>query len=162
MNILKKDYGATDCQLLIAGEGDQMPELKLLAKELKIQDHVSWLGKVPNQELSQYYQTSVSSIVPSLWQEACPTVVLEAMINKLPVIGSRVGGIPDQIDDGKTGFMFPVHDHVALAKILKKMYNNQKLSSKMGQSAYQKAQKQFSRQVYYQKLMKIYESVLNN
>ncbi|HKI44705.1 MAG TPA: glycosyltransferase, partial [Balneolales bacterium] len=49
-------------------------------------------------------------VIPSIWEDCAPLVVAEALAARLPVIGAKMGGIPDFIDDGKTGFLFPYND----------------------------------------------------
>jgi glycogen(starch) synthase len=57
-------------------------------------------------------------VVPSLWHEPCPTVVIEGMAVGAPIIGSRAGGIPDLLDDGSAGTLIPPGDITALVRAL--------------------------------------------
>ena len=60
-------------------------------------------------------------VCPSLWAEAAGLVNLEALSTGLPVVASRIGGIPEYVEDGKTGMLFPPGDHQALAALIRRL-----------------------------------------
>lgn len=100
------------CDLLLAGDGPQRSALASLAAELGIQDRVRFLGIVhPTPPLLAQADLFV---FPSL-AEPQGLAVLEAMAAGVPVVASRVGGIPDMIDDGASGVLVPPGDPEALA-----------------------------------------------
>jgi glycosyltransferase involved in cell wall biosynthesis len=66
-------------------------------------------------------------VVPSVWEDCAPLVVAEALAARLPVVGSHAGGIPDFVDDGVTGMLFPMGDAVALAAALRRLVDEPKL-----------------------------------
>jgi len=65
------------------------------------------------------------SVLPSIWYDNNPLVILEAYKYGIPVIGSRIGGIPEMIQENKTGFLFESGDHKDLASVLKNVSRNQ-------------------------------------
>jgi len=87
--------------LLIVGDGPEMGHLARLAQGMQ---NVTFVGQVSHAEVVQYMQKARVLVLPSL-SEGLPNVVLEAMAHGLPVIASRVGGIPDLLTDGVTGFL---------------------------------------------------------
>ncbi len=81
---------------------------------------------------------SVAVLVPSIYPDACPTVAMEAMAVRRPVIASRIGGLPDIVDDGRTGLLVPPGDPVALAAAMGRIASDPELRLRMGDAAAQK------------------------
>jgi glycosyltransferase involved in cell wall biosynthesis len=79
---------------------------------------VEELGPVRPSELALLMRRSLAVVVPSVWPDPCPTVVMEAMAAARPVVASATGGIPDLVDDGVTGILVPPGDARALADAL--------------------------------------------
>jgi len=77
-----------------------------------------WLGEVPHDEVLALFRSARVVVVPSVWQDPCPTVVLEAMAAGRPVVGAASGGIVDMVIDGQTGMLVPPGDAPALAVAL--------------------------------------------
>ncbi|MFP5246775.1 MAG: glycosyltransferase [Thermoanaerobaculia bacterium] len=104
-----------DATFLILGDGAKRAEWEQLARDYGIADRVRWAG----------FRTDVDALLagcdalvhPSL-DDAFPTVLLEAMAAGLPVIASRVGGIPEIVTDGVTGRLVPPNDAPALAQAI--------------------------------------------
>lgn len=93
----------------------------------------------PHGAVMAAWQRSLLGVVPSVCQEAFPLVTLEAMSSGRPVIGSRIGGIPEGIVDGQTGLLVPPGDPVALRGALERLLNEPGLRERMGQAAKQRA-----------------------
>ncbi|MGH2369592.1 MAG: glycosyltransferase family 4 protein, partial [Chloroflexota bacterium] len=84
------------------------------------------------------WRRSLIGLAPSIWPEPCPTVVMEAMAAGRPVVASRIGGIPDLVADGQTGFLVPPDDPVALRRAMQRLLADAALRDRMGQAGYQK------------------------
>ena len=93
--------------------GYRMRETSEILKDLPANVHV--LGQWPPEAVQSAWDAALMAIVPSICQEACPTVVIEAMQAGIPVVASRIGGIPDLVVDGETGALVPHSDAPALA-----------------------------------------------
>jgi glycosyltransferase involved in cell wall biosynthesis len=93
-------------RLNIVGEGWQQPELERMAWNVGMQNRVAFWGKVQNRHIKKVYEKTDVLILPSIWPENQPVSITEAMACGLPVIAARVGGIPELVDDGKTGYLF--------------------------------------------------------
>lgn len=78
----------------------------------------SWQGEVPHPEVVALFNSARAVVVPSVWADPCPTVVLEAMAAGRPVVAAASGGIVDMVVDGQTGFLVPPGDADALAAAL--------------------------------------------
>jgi glycosyltransferase involved in cell wall biosynthesis len=90
------------------GDGPCLREYKDLAAELGISGSVTFTGLLTNPTAMGVYDASDIYCQPSVWQEACPLSVLEAMSAKLPVIASNTGGLPELVQDGQSGILVPV------------------------------------------------------
>ncbi|WP_243290040.1 N-acetyl-alpha-D-glucosaminyl L-malate synthase BshA [Bacillus sp. FJAT-47783] len=94
-------------KLLLVGDGPEMTAVHQLVKKLDLQEHVLFLGKQEN--LDELYSLSDVMILPSE-KESFGLVLIEAMACGVPCIGTNIGGIPEVIDHGKTGFVCEVGD----------------------------------------------------
>lgn len=129
-------------------------QLQGQAVELGIADRVHFVGNVSQQGLADYFAKSRVMVLPSL-SEGLGRVVVEAMLLGMPVIGSRVGGIPDMITDGENGFLVEP-DHVAsLTDALNRIYTADMKT--MGATARQFAQDFFSPQRYVDGYRQLFE-----
>ena len=120
-----------------------------------------FLGYKTGEELTALVANASFIIVPSEWYENCSMVVLEAMALGKPVIGSRIGGIPEQVEDGVTGILFPMGDTEALAEAMRTLWNDPELRLAMGLAAREKAEREYSLADHCQGLLSIYEELLS-
>jgi glycosyltransferase involved in cell wall biosynthesis len=98
-------------RLVIAGTGD---ERFMSVWRKSSPSVVRVLGRVPFQEMRALYAAADLTVIPSLWYENSPMVIYESLLAGTPVLGSEIGGIPELIDPGKTGYLFPPGDPAAL------------------------------------------------
>ena len=96
---------------------------------------VSNLGYLRNDTLLEQYVAASVVAVPSIWPDPCPTVVLEAMAHGRPVVGSRIGGISDLVEDGLTGLLVPPNDSTTLANSLGRVLADHNLRERLGSEA---------------------------
>lgn len=94
-----------ECKLKIAGTGPMEADLKQMKLTRKM-DNVEFLGYKTGKELSDLVAGAYFVIVPSEWYENNPMTIIEAYSVGTPVIGARIGGIPEIVVDSKTGFQF--------------------------------------------------------
>jgi colanic acid/amylovoran biosynthesis glycosyltransferase len=109
--------------ITIAGEGPLLGELEELARELKIENQVSFTGFISQEKLREIFYGSHIFLHPSETgrdgnQEGIPNSMLEAMASGLPVFATQHGGIPEAIESGVSGVLVPEHDHAALGRAL--------------------------------------------
>ena len=109
-------------KLWIVGRGEESDRLKELCEELKVAERVTFFGY--QQNIQRFTQAADCFVCPSRGIDAAPMVVLEAQSSALPVIGSRVGGIPELISDTTSGFIFRPDDDAQLAEQLRFLYDN--------------------------------------
>jgi glycosyltransferase involved in cell wall biosynthesis len=123
------------------GSEDHLPRLQALAKDLEISDHVVFAGELSNPR--EAYAAMDIFVLPSAQPEPFGGVVMEAMSLGLPVIGTNIGGTPDQIAEGETGFLVPSGDPEAIAKALLCLTENPALRESMAQAARPRIQTHF-------------------
>jgi glycosyltransferase involved in cell wall biosynthesis len=95
---------------------------------------ITVLKNWPHHAVMQAWRRSLFAVVPSVWPDAHPTVVLEAMATGRPVIGSRIGGIPEMIIDGQTGLLVSPGDPGALRCAIERLLADAALRSRMGRA----------------------------
>jgi glycosyltransferase involved in cell wall biosynthesis len=122
-------------------------------------DGVSNLGYLRGAPLWEQYRRASVALVPSVWPEPCPTVALEAMAFGLPVIGSRIGGIPDLVEDGYSGFLVPPNNAERLAESLYAILTDHELRNRLSQGARARS-KQFDTATVVPQIEEVYESSL--
>ena len=99
-------------------------------------------------------------VVPSLWYENQPYSVLETLVMGKVVLASRIGGIPEMIDDGKTGLMFSPGDVKDCRKKITALWNNPKLVFRM-ENEIRLRSKVFGPETHYKKLISIYKKAIS-
>jgi len=119
---------------LIAGKGYEMENLRRLAKELKIEDRVTFAGFVSDEDLPFLYNTATVFINAGT-AELQSLVVMEAMATGLPVIGVNAMALPELIHDGENGYLFPVGDVNKLAECIQKLFSDVQLRGSMGKKS---------------------------
>ena len=98
-------------------------------------------------------------VLPSNW-EGLPYTVIEAMMAGLPVVATSVGGVPELVEDGVTGFLVPRSDPEALAEALQRLIDDPELRERMGKAGRQKAMCEFTLDRMLRETEKVYEEVL--
>jgi len=106
-----------DARLLVFGAGPLEDALQKRANDLP-SETIDFRGRVPPDELYDAMATATATVFPSEWDEPFGRVTVESLALGTPVVGSRVGGIAEIIDDGETGLLFPPADEDALAECL--------------------------------------------
>jgi len=104
-------------------------------------------GKLSLAETKNKMKNCYCLVLPSI-TEGLPRVIMEAMALGKPVVASRVGGIPDLIQDGQNGFLFEVGNSKELAEKLRILLNNKTLAVEMGKKGQELIQSKFSNEKY--------------
>ena len=144
-----------DVPFKVAGEGPAFREMKGKAPQ-----NVEFVGQLKPDQLNQFYERSRMLVVPSICFEQCPMVVLEAMGRALPVIGSRIGGLPEIIERGLTGSLFEPGDSGDLARQVRSLWEDPKLCQRMGTAGRQKVMREYTEDTYFQNLMAVYQTAM--
>ncbi len=149
----------------IAGEGYLKNKLIDLINELKLNDYVKLLGFIKHDELKKLYDDSHIFILSSITtktgnQEAQGLVFQEAQACGLPVIGTNTGGIPEGIMDGKSGFIIPEKDTLAIAEKIAYFYFNPEKIAEFGKTGRAFVTRNFDINTETKKLIKQYKNII--
>ena len=148
--------------LKIAGAGSMEEELKDLVDRMEV-SNIEILGFKQGSELKDLTQKAKAVIIPSEWYENYPFSGLEAMAYGKPIIASRIGGIPEQVEDGVTGFLFEPFDEDQLSAKINLLNSLTKEEIKeMGQRARQKVERNNDKNIYFSNILNIYQRLLQD
>lgn len=122
---------------------------------------VEFLGLRSQQEVAAYMRSSTALILPSA-HENSPMVIAEAMASGLPVVASRVGGVPYMIEDGVDGLMFDCSDTNQLAALLDRLLKDTALRSSLSLAGRTKAEKDFTSEAVANATVEMYRHILSH
>jgi glycosyltransferase involved in cell wall biosynthesis len=131
----------SNLRLLIVGDGPRASELRALAAGLGVERHVSFLGH--REDVPSVLAQADLFVLPSR-SEAFPNGAIEAMAAGLPVIASRVGGLLDLVDDGRTGLLVPPDDPAALASAIESLLLSPVRAAAIGAAARDEVARRYS------------------
>jgi glycosyltransferase involved in cell wall biosynthesis len=126
--------------LKIMGDGDEKENLVMLAKKLKLENNVQFLGRIPREETANYYQEANVFILPS-FNEGMSNAMLEALATGLPIIATETGGTKELVTEGENGFIVAMGSREDLAERIERLILNPELCEKMSQVSRQLAEK---------------------
>ncbi|MBX2995757.1 MAG: glycosyltransferase [Bdellovibrionaceae bacterium] len=152
----------TSSELLIAGDGPEEDHLKKLARELGIEKSVHFLGyRSRNQVLEDLRRCHV--VLNLSLEESFGVAIVEALSTGVPVIATRVGGVPELIEDGINGYLVNLESvETDVPKALKSLHDNPELALRMGYIGRQKVEQDFDLQICLNRLINLYERVLQD
>ena len=127
--------------LVFFGDGPDLERLRGIAASLRFREHVSLPGYLDG--AADLLEGADVCVVPSVWQDALPLAVLGAMARGRPVLGTRVGGVPEMIEDGTSGLLAPPRDPRALANGLEHLVANEELRRSLGRQARRRVARHF-------------------
>ena len=152
--VLKKGIAT---RLIMVGDGSERTNVEHRARCLKVDDKITFVGKQPN--IVDYLSASDVLLLPSE-QESFGLAALEAMACEVPVVASRVGGLPEVVTDGETGFLSEVGDVDKMADDAGRLLSDPELRKKMGKSARESAISRYRTDIVIPKYIEYYERVL--
>jgi N-acetyl-alpha-D-glucosaminyl L-malate synthase BshA len=141
----------------MVGDGSERTNAVHQARCLGVYDKCAFVGKQPR--IVDYLCASDLLLLPSE-QESFGLAALEAMACQVPVIASRVGGLPEVVDDGETGFLSPVGDVDKMAEDAVRLLTDPKRRREMGKQARISAVSRYSTDLVIPQYVKFYEQVL--
>ncbi len=143
--------------LTILGEGPLMPQSRALAAEIGVAGSIEFLGL--RRDVPEQLAASDVFVLVSNW-EGFPRSILEAMRAGLPVVSSSVGGVPESVEDGVTGFLFPRGDVARLGERLAELNASPELRREMGERGRARYDAEFTFERMLENTMRVYSSVL--
>jgi glycosyltransferase involved in cell wall biosynthesis len=145
--------------LVIVGDGPERGYLGKMAEDKVLP--VRFTGYLSGGALNEAIANSRSVILPSECYENAPLALLEAFAYGKPVVGARIGGIPEMIEDGVNGLLFESGNVEDLREklVLMASMTDQEIAS-MGHAAREKVEKEYNAEAHYKKLMEVYSKAL--
>jgi glycosyltransferase involved in cell wall biosynthesis len=140
--------------LEIAGDGPLAPRV---AKAVEHGSSIRWLGWLPRDQVLERMRHASVLIVPSIWYEAFPMVIVEAFAMGIPVIVSKLGSMSSIVDHGRTGLHFAAGDALDLAAQFKNFRDHSEQSAYMREQARREFETKYTREHNYGQLIQIYD-----
>jgi glycosyltransferase involved in cell wall biosynthesis len=151
----------SDVKLVFVGRGPLREELEIMSKKIGINEHVKFTGFIGSTfKKMLYYKSADIFVLPSTMRhESCGIVNLEAMACGVPIVASKIGGVPDVVKDGENGLLVPPKDSEALADAIIYLLENEDVRDKMGKNG-RKRVKGYSWEKIVEMTEKVYEGLI--
>lgn len=153
-----KEKIANQLVLKIVGEGNERRALEQLAKELAIERQTKFIGAIPHTDVPKHLQ-SLDIYCALSRSESFGVAILEASATELPVIVTNVGGLPEVVQDGKTGYIVEEEDLKTVTLRLKQLVEDQSLRQRLGKRGRQFVKETYSWSAVVPKMENIYHKV---
>lgn len=148
----------SEVHLDIVGDGASRKELELFVEKNDLRKYVTFCGWLQGSEVQQKMIDATLIVIPSIWPENLPTVCIEALGVGRPVVGSQTGGIPELIQENRTGKVVKVGSSSDLSLAIVELLRRKDLAV-MSQDCFASAQK-FSIETFIGNIEKLYEEVI--
>jgi glycosyltransferase involved in cell wall biosynthesis len=134
---------------------------KLIEDETQRGQHkITYLGVMNNVDIIKWYQKATLFVLPSFY-EGFPITIIEALSCETPVVATPVGGIPEVVEDHKTGTLIPLNNPIALAEAIEYLLDNKGIRDKYGQEGRKKVIQTYSLEKSVEKLTQIYRQIVS-
>lgn len=143
---------------MLVGEGPDEPSLESFRRQLGLDGHVVLTGL--HHDLRPFYTCATMLVMPS-HSEGSPNVLLEAFASGVPVVATRVGGIPDIATDGENALLVGKGDFSAMAEAIRRLLDDPALGRELAREALKLVVNQYTPDAYRRKLIGIYQRVLS-
>lgn len=144
-----------DIPFRLAGDGPLLNELSARATP-----NVEFVGRLRHEETAEFYRGARMLVVPSVWYEMCPLVVSEAMSLGIPVVSSRIGGLPELVEEDVNGKLFEPGDSSSLRRIVAALWSDSARCSRLGSAGRANAIRDHGEASYQERLISIYREVI--
>ena len=150
-----------DCHLVIVGDGILRQPSELLAEELDIRPNIHFLGALAHDQVLELLR-SADVFIHCSNQEGLPVAIMEAMGASLPVVAGRVGGVPELVREGETGFMVSPDDVEGYAKKTLRLLNDDQLRKTLGVNGRRYAERHLNKTAIFSQLEIVYKEELTS
>lgn len=147
-------------KLYIAGEGSEKDNIEKIIRENNLEQRVELLGFLSKADVIDWTRRCRFTVVPSIWYENCPYSVMETLAIGKTVIGANIAGIPELVKDNRSGFIYKYDDINDLADKMRILFEDKSLAEEFGKKAKIDASEFYAKNVYYKKIMDIYENLI--
>ena len=152
---LLKAWEQLSLPLHVVGDGPLLSKIQSVESRL-----VTSFGHMSSKNVGEKMAQSSFLVMPSEWYEGFPMVLVEAFAHGLPVVASRLGGMEEIVEDGKTGLHFDAGNHFDLAEKVQWMQEHPQECKKMGENARQDYLQRYTPEINYKMLIQIYNEAI--
>ncbi len=145
-------------KLMVIGDGP----LKKQVHKYKVYKNIIFKNFLPQEKIFNYMKNSIATIIPSLFYETGPIVMIESFASGTPVIVPNFGSFIEAVNDGKTGLFYRQYDFADLKAKIFYAYENRSSMRKMGIAARSEYETKYTPRLHYQALIKVYKSVIKS
>lgn len=158
--LIKKEFSQASLYIAGAADDDYLKECEKEIVSNNLGSSVHLLGNISIEAVKSQLSKANCLVLPS-FQENSPLTITEAMAAGVPVVASRVGGIPEMIVDGKTGFLVDPYDTNDICRAVSKILSDNSLADSTGKLAKETARKKYMASSVAERTMKVYREILN-
>ena len=151
---------AGDIVLYLVGEGECRASLEALAGSLGVLQRCHFIGRRTHEEVAQWLSAADCLVLPSK-SEGMPTILIEAMLCRTPIVATRVGGVPEIVRDGETGLLVPYGNVSAMADAIEKVLHNPKLADSLSHQAEAEARSNVIWEANARKMLALYQGAVD-
>jgi colanic acid/amylovoran biosynthesis glycosyltransferase len=160
---LLRDRGV-DFELHLVGEGEDREKLEEIVRGYHLEQYILFCGSMPHAQLVKVLQQMDLMTLPSVLdklgrREGIPVALMEGMAMGLPVVSSRLSGIPELVLDGETGYLVEPRDTEGIADAIEKLYRDPELRSRFGNAGRQRIIDEFELHKNVEKLIDLFEKM---
>jgi glycosyltransferase involved in cell wall biosynthesis len=137
----------------IAGDGPMAP----MVERAHTSGDVAYLGRLAAEEVQLHLKRAAALVVPSIWFEGFPMVVLEAFASATPVLANNIGSLAEVVEDGTTGRLVDVNDASALAAAIRWFHDHPDEARAMGERARQRYEERYRGTSHLAQLLDVYD-----
>lgn len=148
-----------EIKLIIIGNGPERENLQKYISKSGLEKIVEMPGFIVRDELPNYYRECDLFVLPSV-NEGFGLTLAEAMLNRRPVIGADSGGIPDLIEEGRTGLLFPEGDSGKLAEAMRRILKDDRFAQQIAENGFQYVKGNLSSERIGEKMFAVYKDAL--
>ena len=155
----KKVLRRFDGTFIVGGQGPLTENLKDLSRRLGIHEHVFFTGWISNYHMPYVLSNIADICVSASLREQFPSYIMECMAARKPVIATKVGGVPEAVEDGVNGYLVPPREPNALSNKIIRLIEEPKEAKKMGGEGRKIVKQRFNMEMAAADLSKVYEMV---
>jgi glycosyltransferase involved in cell wall biosynthesis len=159
LDVLIDAAASADATLIVVGDGPKRAELERQASARG--GRCLFTGHLKGARLWAHVEAAAAVALPSVWYEIAPKSILEAQARARPIVTTRIGGLPEMVEDGVTGLVVPPGDRAALAAALRRVLDMDETGrERMGARGRARALGEFTRERYYREMTGIYAELV--
>ncbi len=162
IEFLIESFKNLNLQLIVIGESISSEYYERMKHLIVGNENISLIGKKTFAEIAEYLKKCSFVVVPSLWYDNFPNVVLEAYYFQKPVIASRIGSLQYMVEDNVTGLLFERNNKQDFINKVNFLYENPSEITRMGKNALTKLQDKYNPETHYNNLIELFSRMIKS